>query len=45
MYCLLLPSADTGLEFCTQNSTENEKSEASNACTVKVMTPPDSMLE
>ena len=41
----VLPSADNGFEFCTQNSTENEKLKACDACMVKVMLPPDSLLE
>ena len=46
MYCPLLPSADV-FEFCTQNSTEgeNEKLKTFDICTVKVMVPPDSVLE
>ena len=43
----VLPSADNGFEFCTQNSTEDEngKLKACDACMVKVIWPPDSVLE
>ena len=42
-----LPSADDVFEFCTRNSTEdeNEKLKTCDSCTVKVMLPPDSVLE
>lgn len=44
-YIISLPIADTGFEFCVRNSTENASLKACDDRIVKVMLPPDSLLE